>query len=86
MMRLYSAIRGRVTSPGPARPVFRANTDMLLLTQRLRLEADGPGGEREAYARGGPAIPAGFPSSHERPSDAHPRSVSETGRRSADRV
>jgi hypothetical protein len=48
MMRLYTAIRGRVTSPGPARPVFRANTDMLLLTQRLRLDADGrvhiPGG------------------------------------------
>jgi hypothetical protein len=48
MMRLYTAIRGRVTSPGPARPVFRANTDMLLLTQRLRLDPDGrphiPGG------------------------------------------
>jgi hypothetical protein len=41
MKRFYLAVRGRVTSPGPARPVFRANTDMLLLTTRLRLEADG---------------------------------------------
>lgn len=48
MKRFYTAIRGRLTSPGPARPVFRANTDMMLLTNRLRLEADGkphvPGG------------------------------------------
>jgi hypothetical protein len=48
LKRFYTAIRGRVTSPGPARPVFRANTDMLLLTTRLRLEPDGsphvPGG------------------------------------------
>ncbi len=48
LKRFYQAIRGRVTSPGPARPVFRANTDMLLLTARLRLEPDGqphiPGG------------------------------------------
>ncbi|MGH9663349.1 MAG: hypothetical protein ACRD9L_02870, partial [Bryobacteraceae bacterium] len=28
LKRFYSAIRGRVTSPGPARPVFRSNTDM----------------------------------------------------------
>ncbi len=41
MKRFYLAIRGRVTSPGPARPVFRSNTDMLLLTTRLRLDADG---------------------------------------------
>ena len=39
--RFYTAIRGRLTSPGPARPVFRANTDMMLLTNRLRLEPDG---------------------------------------------
>ena len=39
--RFYTAIRGRVTSPGPARPVFRSNTDMLLLTTRLRLNTDG---------------------------------------------
>jgi len=41
MKRFYTAIRGRVTSPGPARPVFRGNTDMLLLTTRLRMEKDG---------------------------------------------
>jgi hypothetical protein len=48
LKRLYAAIRGKVTSPGPARPVFRSNTDMLLLTARLRLDPDGrphiPGG------------------------------------------
>jgi hypothetical protein len=48
LKRFYQAIRGKVTSPGPARPVFRANTDMLLLTARLRLDPDGrphiPGG------------------------------------------
>ncbi len=41
LKRFYLAIRGHVTSPGPARPVFRANTDMLLLTARLRLDPDG---------------------------------------------
>ena len=41
LKRFYAAIRGRVTSPGPARPVFRSNTDMLLLTTRLRLNTDG---------------------------------------------
>jgi hypothetical protein len=41
MKRFYMAIRGKVTSPGPARPVFRSNTDMLLLTTRLRLDPDG---------------------------------------------
>jgi hypothetical protein len=48
MKRFYAALRGRVTSPGPARPVFRSNTDLMLLTTRLRLESDGephvPGG------------------------------------------
>jgi hypothetical protein len=48
LKRFYAAIRGKVTSPGPARPVFRSNTDMLLLTTRLRLNPDGkphlPGG------------------------------------------
>lgn len=39
--RFYTAMKGRITSPGPARPVFRANTDMMLLTQRLRVESDG---------------------------------------------
>jgi hypothetical protein len=41
LKRFYTAIHGRVTSPGPARPVFRANTDMLLLTTRLRMDPDG---------------------------------------------
>lgn len=41
MKRFYSAIRGRITTPGPARPVFRANADMMLLTARLRMEANG---------------------------------------------
>ncbi len=40
LKRFYQAVRGRVTSPGPARPVFRANTDMMLLTTRLRMSAD----------------------------------------------
>jgi len=41
MKRFYSAVRGRITSPGPARPVFRSNTDMMLLTTRLRLDFNG---------------------------------------------
>ncbi|MCC6861988.1 MAG: hypothetical protein IT158_25675 [Bryobacterales bacterium] len=41
MKRFYAAIRGKVTSPGPARPVFRSNADMMLLTTRLRLGPDG---------------------------------------------
>lgn len=41
MKRFYAAVRGKVTSPGPARPVFRANTDMMLLTTRLRVDGNG---------------------------------------------
>jgi hypothetical protein len=41
LKRFYAAIRGKVTSPGPARPVFRSNTDMMLLTARLRLDPSG---------------------------------------------
>ncbi len=41
MKRFYAALRGRITSPGPARPVFRSNTDLMLLTTRLWLERDG---------------------------------------------
>ena len=41
MKRFYSAVRGRITSPGPARPVFRANTDMMLFTTRMRMDANG---------------------------------------------
>jgi hypothetical protein len=42
LKRYYTALRGRVTSPGPARPVFRANTDLMLLTTRLRVENGKP--------------------------------------------
>jgi hypothetical protein len=41
MKRFYTAIRGRITTPGPARPVFRANADMMLLTTRLRIDPNG---------------------------------------------
>jgi hypothetical protein len=41
LKRFYAAIRGKITSPGPARPVFRSNTDMMLLTARLRLDSNG---------------------------------------------
>ncbi|MBI3209830.1 MAG: hypothetical protein HYZ37_13170 [Candidatus Solibacter usitatus] len=48
LKRNYAALRGRVTSPGPARPVFRSNTELMLLTTRLRMESTGkphiPGG------------------------------------------
>ena len=46
--RFYLAVRGKVTSPGPARPVFRANSELMLLTARTHFNADGtphmPGG------------------------------------------
>jgi hypothetical protein len=42
MKRLYDALRGKITSPGPARPVFRSSTDLMLLTTSLRIE---PGGD-----------------------------------------
>ena len=41
LKRFYTAVRGRITSPGPARPVFRANTDMMLFTTRLQLDPNG---------------------------------------------
>jgi hypothetical protein len=41
MKRYYAAVRGKVTSPGPARPVFRANSDLMLLTTRLRIDPNG---------------------------------------------
>src|SRR5258708_13946009 len=37
----YPAVRRRVTSPGPAGPVFRSNADMMLLTTRLQIDASG---------------------------------------------
>lgn len=42
LKRFYAALRGRVTSPGPARPVFRANTDLMLLATRLRVSGGRP--------------------------------------------
>ncbi len=48
MKRFYMAVRGRITSPGPARPVFRSNADLMLLTSRLHINPDNtphiPGG------------------------------------------
>lgn len=41
MGRFYDALRGQVTSPGPARPIFRATADLLLLTTRMTFDADG---------------------------------------------
>jgi len=41
MKRYYAAVRGKVTTPGPARPVFRSNTEMMLLTTRLHVDPDG---------------------------------------------
>ncbi len=41
MRRFYQAVRGKVTSPGPARPVFRSNADMMLLTTRLQMDSQG---------------------------------------------
>lgn len=41
LRRFYEALRGKVTSPGPARPVFRATSDLLLLTTSLRMDNDG---------------------------------------------
>jgi hypothetical protein len=38
LTRFYAALRGKVTSPGPARPVFRANTELMLLVTRLDIE------------------------------------------------
>ena len=46
--RFYLAVRGKSTSPGPARPIFRSNSDLLLLTTRLQLNSDG-----SAYIPGG---------------------------------
>src|SRR5579875_2423451 len=39
--RFYEALRGKITSPGPARPVFRASADLMLLTTSLRIGPDG---------------------------------------------
>ncbi len=39
--RFYEALRGKITSPGPARPVFRSSTELMLLTTSLRVEPNG---------------------------------------------
>ncbi len=48
MKRFYAAIRGKLTTPGPARPVFNSNADLMLLTTRMQMDAGGkphlPGG------------------------------------------
>ncbi|MBV9083650.1 MAG: hypothetical protein JOZ62_13300, partial [Acidobacteriaceae bacterium] len=41
MKRFYEALRGKITSPGPARPVFRSSTDLMLLTTALRMDPNG---------------------------------------------
>ncbi len=41
MKRFYDALRGKVTSPGPARPVFRSSTELMLLTTSLRIDPNG---------------------------------------------
>lgn len=41
MRRFYEALRGKVTTPGPARPVFRSSTELMLLTTSLRIDANG---------------------------------------------
>jgi hypothetical protein len=41
LSRFYDALRGRDTSPGPARPVFRPDPDLLILVTRLQLDSAG---------------------------------------------
>lgn len=41
MKRFYDALRGKITSPGPARPVFRSSTELMLLTTSLRIDSNG---------------------------------------------
>jgi hypothetical protein len=41
LKRFYDALRGKITSPGPARPVFRSSTELLLLTTSLQIDANG---------------------------------------------
>lgn len=59
LKRFYAALRGRITSPGPARPVFRSNADLMMLMTRLHIGPDGrphvPGGLqvwKELFSRG----------------------------------
>ena len=41
MKRFYDALRGKVTTPGPARPVFRSSTELMLLTSSLSITPNG---------------------------------------------
>lgn len=41
MRRFYDALREKITSPGPARPVFRSSTELMLLTESLRIDSNG---------------------------------------------
>ncbi|MBV9765344.1 MAG: hypothetical protein JOZ48_10910, partial [Acidobacteriaceae bacterium] len=41
LKRFYDAVRGKITSPGPARPVFRSSTELMLLTTSLRIDSNG---------------------------------------------
>jgi hypothetical protein len=41
LKRFYDALRGKITSPGPARPVFRSSTELMLLTSSLHIDANG---------------------------------------------
>jgi len=41
MRRFYDALRGKITTPGPARPVFRSSTELMLLTTSLRIDPNG---------------------------------------------
>ena len=41
LKRFYDALRGKITSPGPARPVFRSSTELMLLTTSLRIDSNG---------------------------------------------
>ncbi len=41
MKRFYDALRGKITTPGPARPVFRSSTELMLLTSSLHIDAGG---------------------------------------------
>jgi len=41
LRRFYDALRGKITTPGPARPVFRSSTELMLLTTSLRIDPNG---------------------------------------------
>lgn len=41
LKHFYEALKGKETSPGPARPVYRASPGLAILLTRLELESDG---------------------------------------------